>query len=390
MGSRNYKNVLPLRDKSYGLERRQNLTKEELSNSSPLPNPITYEDIDKEFKKWVEETIDISYEGQRLPTYSLFSNQRFSEYLQTWEHVDDKKNPILNFKTVTRESNPQQGTINGDSMNIPGERTYLIQRVEARDKNDRKYYIDYRMKQPMGVDFKYTVSIMTNQYELINKFNLLVNNAFKAITGYIRVNGHFISMTLQNISDESQYNIDDRQFYSQSCEILVRGYIITRDDLIVQEIPNFKFMGFEGDDGKNTYAEVEELPCPEPENHYYYKPLLVRVSLGTCDDKIKFVMDCDFSVERVETINSLSFNFRVNDELVELKEGIFIPEGAEVKFSKVRRRNIEECTVYLIYGVEKSVVYDDRDNDEELEMNQKQINEIIDVSYEDTECSNNE
>ena len=49
--SRNYKNILPLKDKSFGVERRQNLTKEELLNSSPLPNTITYEDIDKEFKK---------------------------------------------------------------------------------------------------------------------------------------------------------------------------------------------------------------------------------------------------------------------------------------------------------------------------------------------------
>lgn len=389
MGSREFKNVLPLRDKSYGLERRQNLTKEELSNSSPFPKPITYEDIDKEFKKWVDEKIKIVYEGKRIPTYSLFSNQRFSEYLQSWEHVDDKKNPILNFKTVTRESNPQPGTINGDSKNIPGERTYLMQRVEARDKNDRKYYIDYRMKQPMGVDFRYSVSIMTNRYELVNEFNQLMNNEFKAITAYLRVNGHFISMKLENISDESQYNIDDRQFYSQSCSILVKGYIITKEDFIVKEIPVFKFMDFEVD-RRNTFADIEELPCPTPENHYYYKPLLLKVGLSTCDEKIKFVMDCNFTVERLEFINSVSFVFRVNDEITELKEGLLIPEGAEVKFSKVRRKNYDDCVIYNIYGVEKDVVYDDRKNNEELDINQKQINEVVEISYDDNDCFNNQ
>ena len=256
MGSRNFKNELPLRDKSYGLDRRQDLTKEELNNSSPLPNPITYEDIDKEFKKWVEEEILISFDGKRIPTFALFSNQRFSEYLQTWEHVD-------------------------------------------RDKNDRKYYIDYRMKQPMGVDFHYTVSIMTNRYELLNQFNQIINDKFKSITAYLRVNGHFVSMILEGISDESQYNIDDRQFYSQSCEILLRSYIIQESDLIVEEVPSFKFLGFDGEDAKKSYAEIEELPCQEPENPYYYKPLLIRVSLATCDDKIKFTMDCDFTVEEI-------------------------------------------------------------------------------------------
>lgn len=380
--SRNYKNILPLKDKSFGVERRQNLTKEELSNSSPLPNTITYEDIDKEFKKWVEEEIIIISDGERIPTYSLFSNQRFSEYLQTWEHVDEKKNPILNFKTITRESNPQQGTINGESKNIPGERTYLMKRVEARDKNDRKYYIEYRMKQPLAVDFLYTVSIMTNNYRLINEFNRIIQDKFKSITSYIRVNGHYISMNLENISDESNYNIDDKQFYSQSCNILIKSYIITEDDFIVKEVPSFKLMGFEGEDRKKSYVEIEELPCQEPQNPYYYKPLELIISLSSCDEKIKFNIDTNFTVQKIEIENCRSFNFRINDNLIELEEGILIPENAEVKISKVRRFNLEKIVVFKIYGVEKDFVYDERKNNEELLINQKQINEIREISYE--------
>ena len=380
--SKNYKNILPLKDKSFGVERRQNLTKEELSNSSPLPNTITYEDIDKEFKKWVEEEIIIISDGERIPTYSLFSNQRFSEYLQTWEHVDEKKNPILNFKTITRESNPQQGTINGESKNIPGERTYLMKRVEARDKNDRKYYIEYRMKQPLAVDFLYTVSIMTNNYRLINEFNRIIQDKFKSITSYIRVNGHYVSMNLENISDESNYNIDDKQFYSQSCNILIKSYIITEDDFIVKEVPSFKLIGFEGEDRKKSYVEIEELPCQEPQNPYYYKPLELIISLSSCDEKIKFNIDTNFTVQKIEIENCRSFNFRINDNLIELEEGILIPENAEVKISKVRRFNLEKIVVFKIYGVEKDFVYDERKNNEELLINQKQINEIREISYE--------
>ena len=380
--SKNYKNILPLKDKSFGVERRQNLTKEELSNSSPLPNTITYEDIDKEFKKWVEEEIIIISDGERIPTYSLFSNQRFSEYLQTWEHVDEKKNPILNFKTITRESNPQQGTINGESKNIPGERTYLMKRVEARDKNDRKYYIEYRMKQPLAVDFLYTVSIMTNNYRLINEFNRIIQDKFKSITSYIRVNGHYVSMNLENISDESNYNIDDKQFYSQSCNILIKSYIITEDDFIVKEVPSFKLMSFEGEERKKSYVEIEELPCQEPQNPYYYKLLELIISLSSCDEKIKFNIDTNFTVQKIEIENCRSFNFRINDNLIELEEGILIPENAEVKISKVRRFNLEKIVVFKIYGVEKDFVYDERKNNEELLINQKQINEIREISYE--------
>lgn len=382
MGSRDFKNVLPLRDKSHGLERRQNLTKEELNNSSPFPNTVTYEDVDKEFKKWVENDLFIVFEGERIPTFALFSNQRFSEYLQTWQHVDNKKNPILNFKTVTRESNPQQGTIIGDSKNIPGERTYLMQRVEARDKNDRKYYIDYRMKQPMAVDFKYTVSIMTNRYDLINEFNQKIHEKFKSITSYLVVNGHYISMKLESISDESQYNIDDRQFYSQSCEILVRAYIITKEDFIVKEIPAFKFLGFEGEKRRNTHVDIEEPPCQMPENPYYYKPLILTISLDKCDDKIKFVMDCNFEVKDFNTKNCISFNFRINDELVEIKKGLLIPNGAEVKVSKLRRLHVEENSYITINGVDTDVIYDSRENNKEFEKDEKQFGELREISYD--------
>ena len=384
--SRNYKNILPLKDKSFGVERRQNLTKEELLNSSPLPNTITYEDIDKEFKKWVENEIIITSDGERIPTYSLFSNQRFSEYLQTWQHVDEKKNPILNFKTITRESNPQQGTINGESKNIPGERTYLMKRVEARDKNDRKYYIEYRMKQPLAVDFLYTVSIMTNNYRLINEFNRIIQDKFKAITSYIRVNGHYVSMNLENISDESNYNIDDKQFYSQSCNILIKSYIITEEDFIVKEVPSFKLIGFEGEDRKKSYVEIEELPCQEPQNPYYYKPLELIISLGSCDEKIKFNIDTNFTFKKLEMENCFYFNFRVNDELKKLEEGLLIPENSEIKISKVKRRNPEKCAIIKLFGVEKDFVYDERKNNEELLINQKQINEIHEISYEGTTC----
>ena len=211
--SRNYKNIIKLRRNVVGKERRENLVKEVLQDATPLPQPLEYEDIDKEFERWVSEDLDISFEEQKLPTYLMLSNQRFSEYLQSWQNVDDKKNLILNFKTITRENNPKAGTIVGDTRNIPGDIDFLINRVFSVDRYGNRYYTDYRMKQPMSVDLIYTVSIFTNKYQLLNEFNLMMNEKFKAIDCYIRPNGHFIPMKLTDISDESEYNIDDRRYY---------------------------------------------------------------------------------------------------------------------------------------------------------------------------------
>ena len=75
----------------------------------------------------------------------------------------------------------------------------LLKRIEAFDRANRRYFIDYKVKQPFTVDLSYTIGLVTNKYELINKFNQLVNEKFKAINCYLRPNGHYIPMKLNDI-----------------------------------------------------------------------------------------------------------------------------------------------------------------------------------------------
>lgn len=392
--SRDYKNILKLRGTSFGNVRRENLFKEVLKDSTPLPNPVVYEDIDKEMHDWVDKNLDIIFEGKRLPTMDLFSNQRFSEYLQSWSFVDENKNLLLNFKTISRENNPKSGTIVGESKNIPGERSYLMKRVEVKDKNDRLYYIDYKMKQPFAIDLKYKVSIMTNKYELINNFNLMVNDKFKAIDCYIRPKGHFMSMVLDDISDESEYNIDDRQFYSQSYEITVRAYIIQPDSFSVEEVPYFKFVGFEGENSKGK-SEIEDIDynfdCPS--NPYHYQPIKITSIMDECCEKLKFSTDCELFLQflKVGPDNLKSFRLYFNDEEFIFNEikvvteedkeegGIFygndefnvgdryipldisLKEGSEVKIRGLRRQLAGIDSIFEFYGYDPSVILDENE-----------------------------
>ena len=45
-------------------------------------------------------------------------------------------------------------------------------------------------------------------------------------------------LTLEDVSDESEYTIDDRKYYSQTYKIKVRGYIIRKEDYKVERIPS--------------------------------------------------------------------------------------------------------------------------------------------------------
>ena len=69
--SREYKNILR-RPRVYGDERRKNLTKEILKDSTPIPNPLEYEDIDEEFCRWVREDLKMTFEGSELPTVTRY------------------------------------------------------------------------------------------------------------------------------------------------------------------------------------------------------------------------------------------------------------------------------------------------------------------------------
>ena len=113
---------MQVRQTAEGTEARRNTSKIILERGTPFPKPIEYSDIDQSFFDWVDKTLEITYNGKFLPTYKLFSTQRLAEYSQTWSHLDDAGEIQMNFKTITRESNPQKGTNQGDVFNIPGER----------------------------------------------------------------------------------------------------------------------------------------------------------------------------------------------------------------------------------------------------------------------------
>ena len=324
---RNYKNKLNLNNTLDPESRVEEIMKQSLNHADYLPNPLTYEDIDRAFKQWVENEINIVQDGIKLPTMNLFSNQRFSEYMQTWQYTDENNNIRLNFKTVTRENNPNHGTIVGDTYNIPGERYYTLKTIQAIDESGKRYRIDYKMKQPTSVDLRYKVSVMTNRYITLNEFNEITHNKFNALQCYICPNGHYMPMKLENISDESEYNISDRQFFSQSFTVLVKAYIIREDDLIVEENPIASTIMF-GDEGKRPKPTIELSeydPCLiEAEVPFYRKEIDIDIDISYCFPKlgnICFTMDEDFIITGVtflddNNIEPHGIKLFINDELI--------------------------------------------------------------------------
>ena len=317
-----------------------------LKSGAFLPNTVEYKDIDEAFTKWVNEDLPIvSDDGNKFPTMILFSNQRFSEYSQSWKYTDSNNNLLLNFKTITRENNPQFGKIQSGYWNIPGrDRYYLMKRQIVLDDNGSESILDLKMRQPVSIDLSYKLSIFTTQYHSINEFNTLINQLFAARQCYIKPNGHFIPMILDGIGDESSYSIDDRQFYGQTYNIKVMGYVITEDDYRVEElpykygvtIPMMKLQHIKPD----VYIDV----CEDNDD----VTLTINYPIRCNASKAEFTMDTDVIIDNIQ-IDNLYNNYEiyVNDELQDKTGNIQINKNDIVKVKATKQSKKEESTMIL-------------------------------------------
>ena len=408
-----YIDKFKIRHQAYGVERRRNMSKIILENQTYLPKSIEYSDIDQEMFNWVDKKFNLEYDGVRLPTYKLYSTQRISEYTQTWSQTDDYGNMIMNFKTITRENNPQKGESQGSYFNIPGHKDFAMFYVPVLQENGVEAYDKYTMKQPFSVNFMYSVSIITNKMELLNEMNEKMHYEFNAITAYVSPNDHPMPLTLEDVSDQSEYTIDDRKYYSQTFKIKLRGYIIRREDYKVERIPSRLVMSSHDSDatgivsrrGKNRRDDekvqfieettpinkieylkdaisssteciippLEDVEAPPPEiyeetdgnddccvpedNRYMNKIIKVIMRFDDCTTELTFVVDKDMSLDSVETKNVNDFRVIVNEEAIDLDCDVKFLSGDEITVRITRDDLYQESEVTLI-GYDPDVVVD--------------------------------
>lgn len=404
------------RNVAIGNERRRNMVKTVLEHQPHFPKTLNYEDIDREVFNWLEKSFDLVYDGKKFNTYKLFSNQRMTEYGQTWQNLDDKGNLEINFKTITREPNPQKGDIYGGNYNIPGTITFPIFKLRTIDENGIEYTETYSMKQPFAVNLIYTIGIFTNTYKMLNKMNTDVHNEFKSLEKYIFPNGFAIPMELNSVSDESEYTIDDRKYYCQTFQIKVLAYIITENDYVVTKVPSrakIQFISGRNSSlrqkkekfdiqqlslGKPEYTienpetcegkakitnpskvetieeimntpvrqaelEIEELcgkqVCWEEteEEFYVNKKVLIIASLNYCQPVCEFVSDYHMGIESLELKNTKSYKILINGNEVKIEDSdvdILIGDNVRIEVSVFDEKEIAEVKM-LCYDVDTIV-----------------------------------
>lgn len=380
---------MKLRNKAYGNERRTNMNLEKMNNQIHFPKAVSYGDIDAAFVEWVDKELEFTYDGKFLPTFKLFSNQKLSQYGQTWKHLDDKGAILMNFKTVTRENNPQKGSIYNNNGAVPGNRYYKLAQKSVLQENGTEAIEIYSMRQPTAVDIVYTVSLITNKYENLNKFNTIIHQHFKALECYLFPNGHAMMMTLNAINDESEYAIDDRKYYAQAFQIKIAAYLIEENDFKVDLVPSRLCLGIVDDGVKKTKKktikkanelrseQVNEVNDTNVEIQEYNGPakcfdntedeisvnkkVNISIEFTTCSHEVEFELDCDLELESVTLGNIYDYIVRINGEYISMEDPRFkLYEGDNI-YIKISPENETECSTLILNCYDQNSIITNED-----------------------------
>lgn len=393
-----------IRHQAIGPERRLNAVLEVMDKSTILPKAVTYEDIDQAVFDWVDKELNVVYDGKALPTYKLFSNQRLSEYNQTWSYTDEEGNVSMNFKTITRDNNPQKGEGQGMLGNVPGEHGYSLFKVPVLEENGEEIWEVYSIKQPVSVNFNYTIVMVCDKFKLLNELNMIIHDKFKSLECYIFPNGHAMPMILDSIADESEYTINDRKYYSQAYSIKLMGYVIKPDDYSVVRVPSRFKVGILGAKSKKSKKVEKETVIEEPKKfdyngcdypidnsmthkkptinvidegmaclpdedpRYYYQNASLEVLFPVCDDnRIKFKLDISMEITDIITTNIHDFKIKINDITIDLEtDELKISKGDVIEIITTKKNENEDSSIKLT-GFNPDVVIDkDKDHPESI------------------------
>lgn len=352
---------------------------QDIVHKAPIvPKPLEYADIDASFNEFVKNEMGLTINGADIPTFTLFSNQRFSEYSQTWKHSDEDGNLILNFKTINRSTSPTGGENQGNLWNIPGERFYTILRRSVLEDNGTESMEVYSMKQPYAVTLDYRVSFVTDLFENLSTFNEMVNDLFKSRQCYIRPNEHYIPMILDSVEDESKYSVSDYRFYVQTVKIKALAYIIHEEDMKVEKFPKRVNIGMAGDSSrKKASIDIEDFE-DEMSNQ------TVRVSVGFKEyaDKTAFEIDTDMDITDTETDNVRNLRIFVNDTPIYWNKGFSVKSGDLIRI-KISQFDVSQKSSVVFSGINPSCSFISSDVPENVGSEKVKHQEI---EIEDAEC----
>jgi hypothetical protein len=214
-------------------ERREELLQNIQKDGTYLPKGIYHADLDRAMLDFVKNTLGINVDGKKVNTVDvLITTQNWAQFTQTWNFQDLDKNISPPFIATVRKPETPYGTNQGTSFKIPGRPTFQYAIVPTFN-GTRNGYDVYKIPQPTPVDITYEVKIFTNRMRELNAFNKKVLDTFGSKQAYTTVNGRYIPILMDTITDQSVNELQKRRYYIQSYTFKMLGIILDEEQFEV-------------------------------------------------------------------------------------------------------------------------------------------------------------
>ena len=228
------KPTLPLVPKKTLSARREQLLEYINKDGTYLPKSVLHADLDRGMLDFVKSDLEVVTAGKTVPMVDIIlTTQNWSQYVETATFVNLDYNVEPPFITVVRQPEVKYGTNPSLQYTIPNRKQFYYASVPTWNGNEQGMDI-YTIPQPVPVDINYSVKIVCNRMRELNQLNKVVLQKFSSRQAYTFIKGQYVPIIMNNISDESQMNLDSRKYYIQSYDFTMLGYLIDEDEFQVK------------------------------------------------------------------------------------------------------------------------------------------------------------
>ena len=228
------KPTLPLVPKKVLSERREELLQYIKEDGTYLPKSVLHADLDRGMLDFVKTELEVVTAGKVVPMLDIIiTTQNWTQYLETWQFVDLDYNAAPPFITVVRTPEVKYGTNPSLQYTIPNRKQFYYASVPTWNGNEQGMDI-YTIPQPVPVDINYQVKIICNRMRELNQLNKIVMQTFSSRQAYTFIKGQYVPIIMNNVSDESQLNMESRKYYVQSYDFTMLGYLIDEEEFEVK------------------------------------------------------------------------------------------------------------------------------------------------------------
>jgi hypothetical protein len=308
-----------------------------------LPKSVLHADLDLGMLEFVKNELKTTVSGKDIQVIDkIITNQRWSQFTETWDFKDPDFNVDLPFITVVRSPEVRYGTNPSTQYTIPNRKQFYYATVPTWNGNQKGYDV-YTIPQPVPVDINYSVKILCNRMRELNTFNKNVLQTFSSRQAYTFIKGQYVPIIMNNLTDESVIDLDRRNYYMQSYEFTMLGYLIDEEEFQVKPAVARVLQLYEVDVNVKQGRRNELFP-PNPDE-FEYKLFFTDTNDSLIDDAV----DYKVNLSLVSTLNVDSWDVYINGDFY----------GSDLDLIQLNTKDLFQVNVTKsVVGQEATIIYE--------------------------------